>query len=159
MSALPQPSDFPVATVREADRRVSAVAECIQSAAATTDHLCQDGGLTGDLPARLIETSHALHLAVVTLEDVDGSSRANQQVTHPVIVGHVDNCAYRRRVADDLNAVVVNRIFEAGLILDGARRLIDNQAAVEMIDLTTNLLDSTLRSLRHVVAGVNHPDS
>jgi hypothetical protein len=57
------------------------IAEMVRSAAAATAQLWRESGLDGDLTARLIEVSQALHRAALALADVGligGADRAGQ---------------------------------------------------------------------------------
>jgi PAS domain S-box-containing protein len=64
----------------------------------------------------------------------------------------------RDRIADDLRDTVVHRVFEAGLILQGALKRIDDAAAVQRVHDAIDVLDDTLRQIRNVVADLQSPN-
>lgn len=57
----------------------------------------------------------------------------------------------RDRIARDLHDVVLQRLFSAGLGLQGLRRYTDDEAAVARIDALVSDLDSTMRDIRSTI--------
>ena len=103
------------------DDRLTAVAAMVQDAATATAQLWRDDGLDGDLTARLIEVSHALHRAALALGDVDfiGGENPGRQVlwTDPPSAGGADgpqDSSTAQRFAGLLDAVEDYAIFMIG---------------------------------------------
>jgi PAS domain S-box-containing protein len=59
--------------------------------------------------------------------------------------------ADRERIARDLHDLVIQRLFGAGLRLQGALGLIDNQAAVTRVSSTIDDLDTTIKEIREAI--------
>lgn len=59
--------------------------------------------------------------------------------------------ADRERIARDLHDLVIQRLFGAGLRLQGAMALIDNEAAAARVSSTVNDLDTTIREIREAI--------
>jgi two-component system, NarL family, sensor histidine kinase DevS len=59
--------------------------------------------------------------------------------------------ADRERIARDLHDLVIQRLFGAGLRLQGALGLIDNEPAVERVSSTINDLDATIKEIREAI--------
>jgi signal transduction histidine kinase len=57
----------------------------------------------------------------------------------------------RERIARDLHDVVIQRLFAAGLSMQGLRRYTDDPVALERIDAVTTDLDGTIRELRDTI--------
>ncbi len=56
-----------------------------------------------------------------------------------------------RAVATDLNEVVVSGVFEASLVLEGARLRCSDPQAVQLIDEAVAILDETIAKARALV--------
>jgi signal transduction histidine kinase len=59
--------------------------------------------------------------------------------------------ADRERIARDLHDLVIQRLFGAGLRLQGALGLIDNEAAVARVSSTIDDLDTTIKEIRDAI--------
>jgi signal transduction histidine kinase len=59
--------------------------------------------------------------------------------------------ADRERIARDLHDLVIQRLFGAGLRLQGALGLIDNQPAVARVSSTIDDLDTTIKEIREAI--------
>lgn len=59
--------------------------------------------------------------------------------------------ADRERIARDLHDLVIQRLFGAGLRLQGALGLVDNQAAVARVNSTIEDLDTTIKEIREAI--------
>jgi PAS domain S-box-containing protein len=59
--------------------------------------------------------------------------------------------ADRERIARDLHDLVIQRLFGAGLRLQGALGLIDNQAATARVSSTIDDLDATIKEIREAI--------
>ena len=59
--------------------------------------------------------------------------------------------ADRERIARDLHDLVIQRLFGAGLRLQGALGLIDNHAAVTRVSSTIDDLDTTIKEIREAI--------
>jgi two-component system sensor histidine kinase DevS len=59
--------------------------------------------------------------------------------------------ADRERIARDLHDLVIQRLFGAGLRLQGALGLIDNEPAVERVSSTIDDLDATIKEIREAI--------
>jgi signal transduction histidine kinase len=59
--------------------------------------------------------------------------------------------ADRERIARDLHDLVIQRLFGAGLRLQGAMALIDNQAAAARVSSTVEDLDTTIKEIREAI--------
>jgi two-component system sensor histidine kinase DevS len=59
--------------------------------------------------------------------------------------------ADRERIARDLHDLVIQRLFGAGLRLQGALGLIDSQAAVARVSSTIDDLDTTIKEIREAI--------
>jgi two-component system sensor histidine kinase DevS len=60
----------------------------------------------------------------------------------------------RERIARDLHDIVIQRLFAAGMSLQGAASIIDEPDAVERIDRVIDELDETIRELRTAIYGL-----
>ena len=59
--------------------------------------------------------------------------------------------ADRERIARDLHDLVIQRLFGAGLRLQGALGLIDNEPAVARVSSTIDDLDATIKEIREAI--------
>jgi len=65
--------------------------------------------------------------------------------------------ADRERIARDLHDLVIQRIFGAGLRLQGALALIDNPGATARVSSTIDDLDATIREIREAIFALESP--
>jgi PAS domain S-box-containing protein len=65
--------------------------------------------------------------------------------------------ADRERIARDLHDLVIQRLFGAGLRLQGALSLIDNQVAVSRVASTIDDLDTTIKEIREAIFALESP--
>jgi len=77
-----------------------------------------------------------------------GSARSAQ--TRPPVADFRSEDALRA-VASDLNEIVVSGVFEAGLVLEGARLRCSDPQAVQLIDEAVAILDETIARARALV--------
>lgn len=153
------------------DRRVRSIAEAARSAAIEADVLERDGGLDGDLTIRLIEASHALHRAASVLGDRHPPSRpagghsngfdpwyaslAGDERSEGPPEARADDrvrrLALRDRDTVELFQTIVQRVSEAGLLLEDARSSARDPDAGAQIEQALELLDHTVGEIRVVV--------
>jgi signal transduction histidine kinase len=63
----------------------------------------------------------------------------------------------RKRIAVDLHDTVVQRLFAAGLALQGALRALPPSPATERIEAAIGVLDDTIRQIRTTILGLDGP--
>jgi PAS domain S-box-containing protein len=77
-------------------------------------------------------------------------ARADQELL--VVAGE------RERIARDLHDLVIQRLFAAGMSLQGVLRLIDDNRAAERVESVVDALDDTIRELRNSIFVLTRPD-
>ncbi|QWF77975.1 sensor histidine kinase [Amycolatopsis sp. CA-230715] len=89
----------------------------------------------------------ALHTELEAARDAEARAWARNAVL-----------AERDRIARDLHDQVIQRVFSAGLILQGSAALIRNPRAAERVRTVIGELDATVRDLRTAIFGLHdHP--
>jgi signal transduction histidine kinase len=67
--------------------------------------------------------------------------------------------ADREAIGRGLSDTVVHGIFEAGLDLQAALRLLSDPAAIDRVEHAVEVLDDTVREIRHVVLRLDADDT
>ena len=86
---------------------------------------------------------------IATVRDV-----SERQETHARVALLKD----RERIARDIHDMVIQRLFAAGMSLQGVTGLVDSSVARERIAAVTDDLDDTIRQLRHSIFQLGQPD-
>jgi PAS domain S-box-containing protein len=102
-------------------------------------------------------------VAITAVFDGDGSLQGFVKVTRDDTdrrqaeeqVRHIELLTERERIANDLRATIVHRIFEAGLSIQGLLQLTSDPIASTRIQNAVDLLDETLKDIRTVVLGLD----
>lgn len=71
----------------------------------------------------------------------------------------MDRLLDREVIADGLNQKVIHRVFEAGMVLEGAMGLTSDPALHRRIEAAVALLDATVKDVRHVALGLVADDT
>lgn len=80
-----------------------------------------------------------------------GYARARDQVEHLAV--RLD----RERIARDLHDTVIQRLFGAGLQLDGLSRLLHHEANTDIVESVIGELDAAIGDLRRTIAAMHDP--
>jgi PAS domain S-box-containing protein len=70
----------------------------------------------------------------------------------------IDRLRDREAIAEGLHQKVIHRVFEAGMVLEGALGLTSDPALQERIEAAVALLEATLTDVRHVALGLAADD-
>lgn len=110
-------------------------------------------------PARtgaLVLASHRGALASAELDEIIASLASQAALAFEIATVRSERdrlliSADRERIARDLHDLVVQRLFGAGLRLQGALSLIDNSTAAARVSSTVDDLDTTIKEIREAI--------
>jgi PAS domain S-box-containing protein len=71
----------------------------------------------------------------------------------------MDRLQDRELIAEGLHQKVIHRVFEAGMVLEGALGLTSDPAMQDRLEAAVSLLEATLRDVRHVALGLAADDA
>lgn len=99
------------------------------------------------------------NVVITTLVGADGDVRGYLKVTRDDThrlsalrhLHELNALRERETLAADLNGAVINRIFAAGLTLQGIRRLLDDRRLQERLDVALEELDEAINDLRKIL--------
>jgi len=101
------------------------------------------------------------NMTLTALFDEDGSLRGFAKITRDETqriaadqhVRELELLNERERIAGDLCHTIVHRIFEAGLLLDSVRTIVNDPVAQQRLVEAIELLDGTIREIRLTTLG------
>ena len=122
---------------------------------AATQGQCRDEGWR----VRNDGTTFWANVVITALHGADGTLEGFVKITRDETdrkeadehVRQLELLTDRERIAEGMRDSVVHRLFGAGLLLQGALRLIDDPQATDRVQTAIDMLDETLREVRAVV--------
>ena len=137
--------------------------------------LGEDLSRSGDVPAGVLAGPTAFDDPLAGIAqasemlrqaDIPDHGPSGEQTDHGVTIGTLDPAAasthparsdkFLQELADDLNAVVIHGIFEAGLSLHGALLRTTDPRAIELIQGAIAILDETISKTRSIAFDRGH---
>lgn len=97
---------------------------------------------------QVVETDDDDELLRQLVSYVEQLEAANQALRDSLRVREIELLNERERIAAELRQVIIHRIFDAGLLLDGVRTIIKDPAAERRLVEASEHLDSTIREIR-----------
>jgi len=110
-------------------------------------------------------TTFWANVVITALRDADGQLAGFAKITRDETerktaeeqMRQLELLTDRERIASAIGSDIVHRIFEAGLAMQGALKLISDPAASKRIEGAIETLDETVKEIRSIVLGLEAP--